>query len=100
MPKVIFCLFMGTTLAFFPTANSSHYKLKQKIALSLLPDQHRAQTYKIIHHLNKKNFEKNEYHLAQQELQEWDRPLIGIVGKEEDPISYQEYKKKYLHTSH
>jgi len=51
---------------------------------------------KLLLYLNHKSFGHTEYEKAQDELQEFRRPHIGIVGGDEDPTSYYEYQKKIL----
>lgn len=51
---------------------------------------------KATHHLNQRYFGISDYEKAQRELREFNRPLIGIVGKDSDWISYREYQKKIL----
>ena len=53
-----------------------------------------------IHHLNHNHFGASEYEKAQRELQQFNRPIIGLVGKEGDQLSYQEYQKKILGTTY
>ena len=53
-----------------------------------------------IHRLNQKHFGVSDYEKAQQELQKFNRPLIGIVGQDSDWVSYQEYQKKILGSSY
>ncbi len=53
-----------------------------------------------IHHLNQRQFGASDYEKTQRELQLFNRPNIGIVGKDSDWISYQEYQKKILGSSY
>ena len=53
-----------------------------------------------IHHLNQKQFGVSDYEKAQKELQQFNRPDIGIVGKDDDRTSYQGYQKKILGSSY
>ena len=54
----------------------------------------------VIHYLNQEHFGISEYEKAQQELQQFNRPLIGIVGKDEDQVSYHGYQQKILGSSY
>ena len=53
-----------------------------------------------LHHLNQKQFGVSDYEKAQKELQQFNRPDIGIVGKDSDWTSYQGYQKKILGSSY
>lgn len=60
--------------------------------------QIRIEKNKVVYHLNQDHFGASDYEKAQQELQQFNRPLIGIVGQDSDWVSYQEYQKKILTT--
>ena len=63
-------------------------------------DEVQKETNTVVHHLNQNRLGMSEYEKAQLELQQFNRPLFGIVGQDSDWISYQEYQKKVLGSSY
>ena len=59
-------------------------------------DQKEKEINKALDQLSQGHIGYSEYQKAQKELQEFNRPLMGIVGQGSDAISYQGYQKKIL----
>ena len=79
-------------MSVIPQGLNSHPPLSP----SLNPDQVREEQKRTAYYLNQAHFGASEYEKAQQELQQFNRPLIGIVGQDSDPVSYREYQQKIL----
>ena len=80
------------------------YEKKQKLAISdtnlLSPDEIKKENYKTIHYLNQNLLGVSDYEKAQKELQQFNRPVIGIVGQDDDELSYEGYQRKIIGTSY
>ena len=109
--RLLFFIFIYSILLYssYPLAR---YKIDQKnlypIAKQIKPIfspspplnaiQTQREKNKVVYYLNQNYFGASEYEKAQQELRQFNRPLIGIVGQDNDHVSYQEYQKKILTT--
>lgn len=80
------------------------YNKKQKLAISdanlLSPARIKKENYKTVRYLNQNLIGVSDYEKAQRELQQFNRPVIGIVGQEQDELSYEGYQRKIIGTSY
>lgn len=80
------------------------YEKKEKMAIShtnlLSPKRIEKENLKTVRYLNQNLIEVSDYERAQRELQQFNRPVIGIVGQEEDGLSYEEYQRKIIGSSY
>ena len=114
--SIFYFLFFTTIVLPYPTSlNASDDKQKWNMVSlpkkqieiaptishpSTLERKEHKETTTAIYRLNQINFGNSEYEKAQGELQQFNRPVIGIVGKDNDTLSYQEYQKKILGSSY
>ena len=80
------------------------YEKKKKLAIShtnlLSPERVKKESLKTVRYLNQNLIGVSDYEKAQRELQQFNRPVIGIVGQEEDELSYEGYQRKIIGTSY
>ena len=63
-------------------------------------DRAEKENHKTIQYLNQNHLGISDFEKAQKELQQFNRPVIGIVGQEEDGLSYEGYQRKIIGTSY
>lgn len=99
-------LYLSSSLALYNKQKKNISSIPEQMNTTLLPsqllnaDQIKKTKDKTVYYLNQAYFGISDYEKAQQELRQFNRPLIGIVGQDNDWVSYQEYQKKILATSY
>ncbi len=99
-------LYLSSPLALYNKQKKNISSIPEQMNTTLPPsqllnaDQIRKTKDKTVYYLNQAYFGISDYEKAQQELRQFNRPLIGIVGQDNDWVSYQEYQKKILATSY
>ena len=99
-------LYLSSPLALYNKQKKNISSIPEQMNTTPLPsqllnaDQIRKTKDKTVYYLNQAHFGISDYEKAQQELQQFNRPLIGIVGQDNDWVSYQEYQKKILATTY
>ena len=80
------------------------YEKKKKLAIFhtnlLSPERIKKESLKTVRYLNQNLIGVSDYEKAQRELQQFNRPVIGIIGQEEDELSYEGYQRKIIGTSY
>ena len=106
--KIIFCFFIFTiTPSLYSNFNFQGTKgnitpqgTEDGPYTNLSVSDQKLVTKMTFQYLNHSRLGTSEYEKAQKELQQFNRPVIGIVGQDQDHISYHEYQKKILGSKH
>ena len=86
------------TISFFPKEIKKSIFNSNINSLSLT--KIKKENHKATYYLNQRYFGVSDYEKAQIELQQFNRPVIGIVGQQDDWLSYQEYQRKIIGSSY